>query len=867
MSLYHNCVQQTQFYKAMFTNSPLPHSSKNKATMKTKLRNTKRYLTLLLGLLFATLAGAQTTVRGLLTDSLSHEPEPYATVRIYPQQQQQTPVAMVLSNAEGSFTATVKQPGRYVAVCSAVGKTPCVKAFTIAGEKDIDLGTLLLSDKESVMQSVEVTAQKPIVRMEADKMTYSVEDDVDSRSMSVLDMLRKVPMVMVDGQDNISISGQSSFKVYVDGKPNMMLSANPSQILKAMPASMVKSIEVVTSPGAKYDAEGAGGILNFQLASTAAAAAGGAAAQDLSAYNGSLTAQGGNRGVNLAANVSGQQKRLSYNADFTYAYMNNGNVDVDIQREQLTDGTATDLKMGSRNTVPFMLGNIGLGYAIDKQSQVNASFGVQRMQVTNKGDLTTSLGGGALGTGLAYSNRSKSKIANTSFNGSFDYQRFFDPKRESSLTVTYQVSSTPSQKDSWSTDYRMLTTGLLGVLPADRMSDGEEHTTEHVAQVDLVNRVAPHSKLNTGLKYANRFSTSDMDYYDLSHGQHLLVDAMSTDYEHRNQIGALYAESENAWTKWSLKGGLRYEHTWQNVLYRSQNGESFHTNYGNLVPSLTTSFTIAPGQSLGATYNMRISRPGITYLNPYVERSESTSLQYGNPDLDVEETNNVSLVYNLYTPKLVLNATLAETLANGGIEQYSFYDAEGRLNTTYGNIVDRRLTALTVFASWGMTKTTRLTLNTTATYSHLTSSVLDERNSGWSARAMLNIQQTLPKTWILSLVLVSNTKRQKLQGWDSGFNLGVLTLSKSFLHDRLNLSLTGVTGLSKGGRLHIKQFSEGANFTSKTDISVPVARFALSARWTFGNSQKRFQQHKTKVQSDYIEHKSDSESIGSAGQM
>lgn len=118
---------------------------------------------------------------------------------------------------------------------------------------------------QDTLKNVEVVAQKRIVKVESDKITYSVKDDSDAKTNNVLDMLRKVPMVTVDGQDNIKVNGSSSFKVYVNGKPNAMISSNPSTILKAMPASVVKNIEVVTNPGAKYDAEGTGGILNITM--------------------------------------------------------------------------------------------------------------------------------------------------------------------------------------------------------------------------------------------------------------------------------------------------------------------------------------------------------------------------------------------------------------------------------------------------------------------------------------------------------------------------------------------------------------------------------------------------------------------------
>ena len=196
----------------------------------------------------------------------------------------------------------------------------------------VNLGTILIQDDAKLMKGVEVVVQKPLVKMETDKMTYDVESDVDSKSKTVLDMLRKVPMVTVDGQDNITVNGQGSFKVYVDGKPNVMFSANPSQIFKSMPASSVKSIEVVTNPGAKYDAEGVGGVLNIVMNKI------GGKQKIMNGYNGSLSAMISNYGWNGSAFVSGQQGKLTYSVNAVHNEVESGNVEM-INERTSTDGT------------------------------------------------------------------------------------------------------------------------------------------------------------------------------------------------------------------------------------------------------------------------------------------------------------------------------------------------------------------------------------------------------------------------------------------------------------------------------------------------------------------------------------------------
>ena len=165
------------------------------------------------------------------------------------------------------------------------------------------------------LDGVTVTRMRRAVKADVDKITYDVASDADAKASTVLDMLRKVPMVTVDGEDNISVNGSSSFKVYVDGKPNVMMSSAPSQVFKAMPAAMVKSIEVVTDPGAKYDAEGSAGVLNIVMNREAAAAMGGGT---MDGYNGNIRVQAGNKGWGGSAFASGQQGKLSFSASAMY---------------------------------------------------------------------------------------------------------------------------------------------------------------------------------------------------------------------------------------------------------------------------------------------------------------------------------------------------------------------------------------------------------------------------------------------------------------------------------------------------------------------------------------------------------------------
>ena len=204
-------------------------------------------------------------IKGVLLDSLTQEGEPYATIKITKKGAPDKAIKMAVTGASGKFQEKLNAAaGDYVITISSIGKAVITREFTLKPSvKVIDLGTMLSAEATNELKGVEVVAQKPLVKVDVDKIEYNIEDDPDSKSNSILEMLRKVPLVTVDGEDNIQVNGSSSFKVHVNGKPNNMMSNNPKEVLKSMPANSIKYIEVITSPGAKYDAEGVGGILNI----------------------------------------------------------------------------------------------------------------------------------------------------------------------------------------------------------------------------------------------------------------------------------------------------------------------------------------------------------------------------------------------------------------------------------------------------------------------------------------------------------------------------------------------------------------------------------------------------------------------------
>ena len=812
----------------------------------------KKILISFITMLFMTtpIMAQNTTVSGVLVDKSLGEGEPFATIRVFKQNTKEKPVAMFLTDENGRFSHEIKGQGHFDIVFSSVGKEDLRRTIELGNGNTLNLDTLFLDKNSTTLKGVEVVAQKPLVKMTVDKMSYNVEEDEDAKSNTVLDMLRKVPMVTVDGQDNISVNGSSSFKVYVDGKPSVMFSSNPSMMFKNMPATLVKSIEVVTNPGARYDAEGVGGVLNIVMNKQ-----NGQAAQSLDGFNGTIRATVGNKSLGGSVFVSGQQGKFSYSANIMENYSTPGTTKVDIEQR---NGNADILTHSESETkLPFTMGNLSLGYELDSMSAINVTASLNNLHLKNNGQVSSQMNGGVYGSGFDYGYDMKMKNAKTSVSLSADYQRFFNQERDKSLTFTYQLDYSPSKNEQRNL-FNNPSTSFIDLT--NRYSLAKEKTTEHTFQTDFTTPLGNGQTLNLGGKLMLRRASSDAKYYL----KDVLSESMSMDYLYKNFILAGYAEYEGKWGNAGAKGGLRYEHTWQDVEYRMGNGENFSKTYGSLVPTASVSYTLSQSSNLGLTYNMRISRPGISYLNPYVNRTDPTSISYGNTNLDVEKSHNVSLVYNAFTPRFMMNLNLRYSYTGNGIEQYTFFD-DHVLNTTYGNTAKRSQTGLNAYVNWLVVKDTRLFINGGVSYTDLRSDELSARNSGWHANVMAGIQQTLPWDLKLGGYLMTSSKSYTLQGWSGGFNLLTANISKSLLNDKLTLSLMGMTGLSKGGNLKIESMSSSNNFINHQTIKVPLYGFSFSVSYTFGNTKRQAKQHTSKVQNDYIEQQSQGEMLNSIG--
>jgi len=810
-----------------------------------------KWTVLLWTLMISGWAAAQNTantsfqVKGILLDSLTREGEPYATIKIVKKEAPAKALKMLVTDMKGQFREKVPGTGRFVMTITSVGRTPIVKDFSVkAGEKLVDFGTLYIVDASNELGQVEVVAQKPLVKADIDKIEYNVQDDPDAQSNSVLEMLRKVPLVTVDGEDNIQVNGSSSFKVYVNGKPNNMMSNNPTDVLKSMPANSIKHIEVITNPGPKYDAEGVGGILNIITVGSG-----------LEGYTVTFSGNVSNRGAGGGAFGTIKSGKLTVSARYNYNYNNQPrNYSSGSQRvtpETVTENSSNlDYDGSNKGHGSFQSGSMEASYEIDTLRLVTMSFGLWGGGNKNNGStdyIATFPGGMGADPIYSYSAFNRSKSSWYSIDGGIDYQRLFKVK-DRMLTFSYKINTRPDTSDSY-TEYEIDN----GFDPdwadyLDRMknlhNDGEQNTTEHTFQADYTTPIGKLHTLEAGAKYILRNNSSENDRFDEDDaGEYGYNKDQSSHYKHLNDIIAAYMGYGLKVKKFSGRLGMRYEHTVQDVKYLVGRGEDFTKNFDDVVPSASIGYKLTDMSNLRLGYNMRIYRPGIWSLNPYLNDADPSYISQGNPELDSEKSHSFNLSYSNFTRKFNINISARCSFTNNSIESVTMLmpdtEIEGLKNptgkdvlyATYANIGKRRSAGMNAYVNWNATSRTRIYMNMSGNYSYLEGSE-GMRNDGWSLFAYGGAQQTLPHDWRISLNVFGQTPWIMLQGKGSSFFDYGLSVNKSFLNKRLTLSAFASNFFKK--YMDQSSTTEGAGFVRETNFRYSRQRFGISLSYRIG---------------------------------
>jgi hypothetical protein len=691
------------------------------------------------------------------------------------------------------------------------------------------------------LDGVVIKAQKQLIKQEIDRIAYDVQADEESKTQTVMDMLRKVPMVTVDGQDNILVKGNSSFKIYKNGHYDPNLSKNAKEVLKAMSASMVKRIEVITDPGAREDAEGVDAILNIVMVD-------GSKMQGMTGVV-SATYTSLNH-PNFYTSLTGQMGKLLMSVDYGYGGMSSRETESKTETDRTFLQTGNRLLARSDGTNPggIHYANLNASYDIDTLNLISASFGGYFYKLNVQGDSHTALysspWGGREGSLLySYSNNYwMPGYSHHSWNGRLDFEHKTRRKGER-FTLSYMLALTRQRTEQENT-YSDLFNAPFAYNWS--LQQERERFTEHTFQADWLRPLGKGHQIEVGAKYIDRNNNSHttQDFHDV-------LPMTDNPFDHITRVAAAYADYIYNSERWSARAGLRYEYSFMKGSYPDGSQASFNKHLGDWVPQASLKYQLTDAQSLKLNYTTSINRPGISYLNP-AKVTSPTVIQQGNPQLVSSHSQRIALIYSYILPQLTLQIAPAYNFSSGGISSVQTAKDDVRYYT-YDNILRYRRFSVEQYVQWKPFDGTTLVLNNNLRYEHNENPNLGYRTFGWSDNYYVNLSQQMPWKIKLNMSVYGKIGHSPsgIYYMQHSYYDYYASLQRSFLKDdRLTVRLGANTPFNK----YMTSEAETVNGDYR-DYQISWNRgrsFSLSVSWRFGSLKASVKKTEHSIDNDDV---------------
>ena len=715
-------------------------------------------------------------ITGVIKDSVSNKPVEFATIAIIDPTTRKA-IDGTIADENGRFSINKIANGQYTLSITFIGfKTRNIEVI-VGDRKDIDLGIITISPTAQVLKEVIIEGQKAIIEERVDRTVYNAENDATAKGGDATDVLKRVPLLSVDIDGNVSLRGNSNILVLINNKPSTIVASSVADALKQIPADQIKTVEVITSPSAKYDAEGSAGIINIVTKKN-----------NLQGLTLNVDAGVGLRGSNLGLNGNYRKGKMGFSlGGFGRS---NYNVHGSYLNEQVTNGITNIQQADTRNQGLFGHYNFGWDYDIDEKNSLAASvrFGI-RNQRSNQDDLQQFTDGS-----LTRLQDIVSKDPSNNVDASLTYTHLYaKPQRELSFQGLYSRNNRNSSFENFLKD-------LSDFSTLSRFKNlNDSYNQEITVQADYQTPILDNQMLEFGGKNISRKVLSDFSSYDASgaDGDYVLSgnSTYSNNLNYDQNVTAAYL-SYTLTTKagYSFKAGSRYEYTTISAYTKTDNDISI-PSYGVIVPSVNVSKKLSGGNMVKASYNRRIQRPSIRFLNPNIQRSNNLNISVGNPYLDPEYTNNYELSYSTFIKGTTLNFSTFVRNTNDAIQSVrdtAVFEGAEVIRTTYDNIGTENAYGASIFANVTIGK---LSLNggTDIFYAVLDNKNPDPlyraNNEGWVANGRIFGSYNLSKGWGFQFFSFMRGRQVQLQGTQGGFYMYSLALRKEFNEKKGSIGL------------------------------------------------------------------------------
>lgn len=666
------------------------------------------------------------------------------------------------------------------------------------------------------LKEIIIRAKEPIVRHEAGKIIFNLQADAQSKVSSVLDMMRNVPHLSVDAEENVLLNGSKAFKIFINGKPSGLFMGNPKDVLRSIPASTVKSIEVITNPPARYDAEGLAGIINIVLIK-----------QVHNGYKGSINikekAPVGGPGIGGTFTLKHGKMMIS---SITGANTHNTPATKNEQKRIGTGSFLTELeqsatKQSRGNTI---YAGAELRYEIDSLHLITGEVSGHRSTLKGLSAQTTTLT--APRNAQYYRVDNASSALDNNMEVAVNYHQSFKDDKERLLTASYRLAKEEAQ-----TQNDNLFSDKINYILPDYRQYNSEGFTEQTVQVDYMQPIHKLS-IEGGLKGIARVHLSDFhqENKETITGRYKKDDLLSNTFSNEQYILAFYNSYTYKTAQWQLKAGTRIEQT----LVKSNSSQgmvSSQYRYLNVLPSIFINRKLTSKSSLSFSYTQRIQRPNTEELNPFVNRSNPAFVFGGNPYLRPITSDVCQLSY-LVSGKATLNVAVGSMFFQNVFNSITTYDATTQVSfTRYENYGGGRVLKLNISLNYPVDNNWNFTLN--SDIRHVKVYAKTFQNSGLDVYVYASGSHNFKKGWRVNTDITYKKGGILLPiGRINGFTATSMSVNKTLLQSKLSVAASVSNPFTR--YRYIEETITGSNFSQTSHRQVYFRQFTISLDYHFG---------------------------------
>jgi hypothetical protein len=757
---------------------------------------------------------------GAVSDS--SKPLALATVRIF-KKNNATPLQTTLSKEDGSFQFDKPAPGNYILSLTHTGFTEKQINIAVAGQAgDMQIDPVQLSRATGILKEVVVNGQRPLVEQSDDKIVFNVEDDPAAKTETAIDILRRTPFVTVDGEDNIKVNGKPDFKVLLNGRETSMFARNVKEALRGFPGVLILKIEVITTPSAKYDGEGIGGLINIITK------------KKVVGYNGSLSSfsRTSDKLNNLSLNGNAKVGKIGLSV-----FLNSGFSDPVLQHNTNITTPSTPsvytkrtLDGGQYTSSRWTFGNAELSWEFDSLNTVSVYTNINSWSNKTTTDQTITTDFASTPSTLSYYNLANNSN-NPGVNVGSDYIRHFknNKEREFSLRFLGEFGKNDAMLNSAQTNPGM--TGSDRYLINNSYAINDQYTIQADNSIPVNNT----GKFEGGVKAILRRASSNFQSlvkYDEADSYN--TNPANTDYFKYNQdVLSLYSMYSLRIKKSSFRLGARVEYTNVNGDFTSSNTQ-VKQSYTTLLPNIQFINRVSKVTTLVFTYTKRLQRPYIWDLNPFVNNNDSLNISYGNPDLGPQTVHALSGQLRYGNGNTFAGINIEGSYSGNKILQYSFFDPQtGITKTTSLNIGKEVQSSLNLNLNTKITPRWNLSVNGSLRYSTVTNnSDASQSNSGFGYNFNLNTSYKFTPKFTVSSYLGLWKDPQTIQTTYPFSTWHNVALNYKAFKDKILISLRTVNYFEK---THDYKTITKDQYFYNTNTTTQIRRGAvLALTWNFG---------------------------------